>query len=40
MLDKAKNGLAFPMSTIMKVYPILDKLSSESNGFFAVLEFL
>ncbi len=40
MLEKAKNGLAFPMNAIMKVYPILDKLSSESNGFFAVLDFL
>ncbi len=40
MLEMAKSGLAFPITSIMKVYPILDKLSSESNGFFAVLEFM
>ncbi len=40
MLEMAKRGLAFPITSIMKVYPILDKLSSESKGFFAVLEFM
>lgn len=40
MLDKAKNGLSFPMDSIMKVYKMLDTLSTEKNGFFAVIHFL
>ncbi len=39
MLEKAQNGLAFPLSAIMKVYHILDKLSKHSDGFYAVLDF-
>lgn len=40
MLDKAKNGLSFPMDSIMKVYKMLDTLSTEKEGFFAVMHFL
>lgn len=40
MLEKAKNGLSFPMESIMKVYNILDTLSSEKEGFVAVIRFL
>jgi len=40
MLDKAKNGLSFPMDSIMKVYKMLDTLSTEKEGFFAVIHFL
>lgn len=40
MLDRAQKGLSFPLPAIMKVYPILDKLSSEPNSFYAVINFL
>jgi AraC-like DNA-binding protein len=39
MLEKAKKGLAFPMEAIMKIYRLLDNLSSK-QGFYAVLDFL
>ncbi|GHV43617.1 AraC family transcriptional regulator [Bacteroidia bacterium] len=39
MLEMAQKGLAFPVSAIMKVYPLLDKLSTET-GFYAVIKFL
>ena len=39
MFDKAQNGLCFPVSAIMKVYSILDKLS-DTKGFYAVTSFL
>ncbi len=29
MLDKAQKGLCFPMSAILKIYPLLDTLASE-----------
>jgi len=40
MLEQAQKGLSFSMSSIMKVYPILDKLSSEKDGFYSVMKFL
>ncbi len=40
MLDRAQKGLCFPMSTIMKVYPLLDSLVSEEQGFYAVIKFM
>ncbi len=39
LLDKAKKGVAFPMSAILKIYPELDTLSSEKDGFYSVLKF-
>ena len=39
MLEIAKNGLAFPLSAIMKVYFILDELSN-AKDFYAVIKFL
>jgi AraC-like DNA-binding protein len=39
MLEKAQNGLSFPLSAIMKIYPLIDSLSSEI-GFYAVVKFL
>ena len=36
MLDKAQKGLCFPMSAILKIYPLLDTLASEKQGFYAV----
>ena len=32
MLDKAQKGLCFPMSAILKIYPLLDTLASEKQG--------
>ena len=40
MLERAQKGLSFPMSTIMKVYPLLDKLATEEQGFYAVMNFM
>lgn len=39
MLDKARNGLSFPMEAIMKIYFLLDTLP-ETKGFYAVTQFL
>lgn len=40
MLDQAQKGLSFPMSAILKVYSLIDKLASEQQGFYAVIKFL
>ena len=40
MLERAQCGLCFPMPAIMKVYNWLDKLASEEQGFYAVMNFL
>lgn len=40
MLDQAQKGLCFPMSAILKVYSLIDKLASEEQGFYAVIKFL
>lgn len=40
MLDNAQKGVSFPMETIMKVYPLLDTLSTESSGFYAVIKLM
>lgn len=40
MLINAQQGINFPMETIMKVYPMLDTLSSEISGFHAVIKLL
>lgn len=39
MLIKGQKGIAFPMSAIMKVYPLLDSLSMEQDSFYAVMKF-
>lgn len=39
LLTRAQRGLAFPMSAILKIYPQLDVLSSEKDGFYSVLKF-
>ncbi|MDR2512147.1 MAG: AraC family transcriptional regulator, partial [Bacteroidales bacterium] len=39
MFETAKKGLAFPLEAIMKVYFLLDSLSSEKD-FYAVIKFL
>lgn len=40
MLEEAKRGLAFPMSSIMMVYNDICALPSETDGFTAVMKFL
>lgn len=40
MLAEAEHGLAFSMSAIMKVYPLLDSLASQTDGFQQCLQFL
>ena len=39
MLERGQRGIAFPMSAILKVYPILDSLSYEEDSFYAVMKF-
>lgn len=40
MMDEAKKGLCFSLGAIMKVYTLLDTLSSIKDGFYAVTQFL
>ncbi len=40
MLEQAQKGLCFPMSAILRIYPTLDTLASEKEGFYAVIKFL
>lgn len=40
MMNEARKGLCFPMSAIMKVYGLIDTLSSVKDGFYAVTQFL
>jgi len=40
MLDRAQNGLCFPMDAILKIYQMLDTLASEKQGFYAFVKFL
>lgn len=40
MLKDAERGIAFDMSAIMKVYSLLIKLSSITEGFYSVINFL
>ena len=39
MLERGQRGIAFPMSAILKVYPILSELSYEEDSFYAVMKF-
>ena len=40
MMQEARKGLVFPMKAIMKVYGLLDTLSTVKDGFYAVQQFL
>ena len=40
MLNEAKKGLCFPLSAIMRVYRLIDTLSSIKDGFYAVSQFM
>lgn len=40
MLLEARKGLAFPLDDIMRVYTLLDTLSSVKEGFYAVTQFM
>ncbi len=40
MMNEAQKGLSFPLNAIMKVYGMLDSLSSIKEGFYAVTQFI
>ena len=40
MLKEARKGLCFPLATIVKVYEKLDRMSSITDGFEALMQFL
>lgn len=40
MMIQAQKGIAFPMDAIMRVYPMLDSLSSVKDGFYAFTQFM
>ena len=40
MLLEARKGMAFPLDDIMRVYTLLDTLSSVKEGFYAVSQFM
>ncbi|MBP1638701.1 MAG: helix-turn-helix transcriptional regulator [Bacteroidetes bacterium] len=40
MLEQAQKGLAFPLNAILHVRPLLNSLSHEKQGFYAVMNFL
>ncbi len=40
MLLEARKGLAFPMDDIMRVYHLIDTLSTIKEGFYAVMQFM
>ena len=40
MMNEARKGLCFPLPAIMKVYGLLDTLSSVKDGFYAVMQFM
>ena len=40
MLQEARKGLSFPMEDIMRVYHLIDTLSSIKDGFYAVMQFM
>lgn len=39
MMLEARKGLSFPIEDIMRVYPMIDSLSSVKDGFYAVTQF-
>ena len=40
MMNEAQKGLCFPLPAIMRIYSLLDSLSSVKDGFYAVQQFL
>jgi AraC-like DNA-binding protein len=40
MMIEAQKGLAFPMEAVMRVYPMIDTLSSIKDGFYAFMQFM
>jgi len=39
MMLEARKGLSFPLEDIMRVYPLIDKLSAIKDGFYSVVQF-
>lgn len=40
LLDNAQKGVNFPMSSIMKIYPMLDSLSGDQSGFHSMIKLM
>ena len=40
MLEQAQKGLSFPLNSILHIRPLLNSLSHEKQGFYAVMNFL
>jgi len=40
MFEEARKGLCFPLSAIMRVYRLIDNLSTVEDGFYAVTQFM
>lgn len=40
MMQEARKGLSFPLDAIMRVYHLIDTLSSIKDGFYAVTQFM
>lgn len=40
MMNEARKGLSFPLEAIMKVYQLLNTLSSVKDGFYAFMQFM
>lgn len=40
MLERAQCGISFPLSSIVKIYHLLDKLVTAEQSFYAVIDFL
>lgn len=40
MLEKAQNGISYPLKAIMKVYHLLDTIAHGEQGFYTVMKFL
>lgn len=40
MLEKAQNGISYPLKAIMKVYHLLDTIAHGEQGFYTVIKFL
>ena len=40
MMQEARKGLSFPLDAIMRVYHLIDTLSTVKDGFYAVMQFM
>lgn len=40
MFERARNGVVFPMSALLKVYSLLDRLGTEEQSFYSVINLM